>query len=252
MKIAVITGAAGGIGYATVEKFVGEGFAVAAMDLVPAEKAAEKMARFGGKVTYFVGDLSDSDSRRTFVEAVYEKYGHVDVLVNVAGVAPRQRNDILHMTEESYDWVMGINAKGTFFLTQLFANRMIEQPEKDGVRGYIVNISSMSAYTSSTNRGEYCISKAGVSMITTLFADRLAEYGIIVNEIRPGIIMTGMTETVKAKYDHLINDVGILPIKRWGQPEDIARAVYALASGAFGYTTGQSVDVDGGFHIQRL
>ena len=252
MKTAVITGAAGGIGFATVEKFVKEGYAVAAMDLMPAEKAQEKFAPLGSEIFYFVGDLSKTESRQAFVDAVYEKYGHVDVLVNVAGVAPRQRNDIRGMTEESYDWVMGINTKGTFFLTQLFANKMIEQELHDGIRGFIVNISSMSAYTSSTNRGEYCISKAGVSMITTLFADRLAEYGIIVNEIRPGIIMTGMTETVKAKYDNLINNVGILPIKRWGQPEDIAKAVYVLASGELGYTTGQSIDVDGGFHIARL
>ena len=252
MKTAVITGAAGGIGYATVEKFVSEGYNVIAMDLVPADKAAERMAKFGDKVTYFVGDLSKAESRAAVVELTYSKFDRVDVLVNVAGVAPRQRNDILGMTEESYDFVMGINTKGTFFLTQAFANKMIAQELVNGVRGYIVNISSMSAYTSSTNRGEYCISKAGVSMITTLFADRLAEYGITVNEIRPGIIMTGMTETVKAKYDNLINNVGILPIARWGQPEDIAKAVYVLANGELGYTTGQSIDVDGGFHIQRL
>ncbi|MGM9652847.1 MAG: 3-ketoacyl-ACP reductase [Eubacteriales bacterium] len=252
MKTAVITGAAGGIGFATVEKFVAEGYTVVAMDLLPAEKAAERLGKFGDKVIYYVGDLSNAESRQGLVDTAYAKLGHVDALVNVAGVAPRQRNDILGMTEESYDWVMGINTKGTFFLTQLFANKMIEQELHDGIRGFIVNISSMSAYTSSTNRGEYCISKAGVSMITTLFADRLAEYGILVNEIRPGIIMTGMTETVKAKYDNLINNVGILPIKRWGQPEDIANAVYVLCSGALGYTTGQSIDVDGGFHIARL
>ena len=252
MKTAVVTGAAGGIGYATVEKFIAEGYNVAAMDLLPAERAAEKMAKFGDKVMYFVGDLSKAESRQAFADAAIARFGRIDVLVNVAGVAPRQRNDILNMTEESYDFVMDINAKGTFFLTQLFANKMIAQEPVDGVRGYIVNISSMSAYTTSVNRGEYCISKAGVSMITKLFADRLAEYGITVNEIRPGIIMTGMTEVVKAKYDNLINNVGILPIARWGQPEDIAKAVYVLANGELGYTTGQSIDVDGGFHIQRL
>ena len=252
MKTAVITGAAGGIGYATVEKFVTEGYSVVAMDLMPAEKAAEKMAKFGDKVTYYVGDLSNGESRQGLVDTAYSVLGHVDALVNVAGVAPRQRNDILGTTEESYDWVMGINAKGTFFLTQLFANKMIEQQAQDGIRGYIVNIASMSSYTSSTNRGEYCISKAAVSMVTTLFADRLAEYGILVKEIRPGIIATGMTETVQAKYDNLIFNQGILPIKRWGQPEDIAKAVYVLCSGDLGYTTGQAIDVDGGFHIRRL
>ena len=151
------------------------------------------------------------------------------------------------MTEESYDFVMGINTKGTLFLTQLVANKMIEC----GAQGSIVNISSMSAYTSSVSRGEYCISKAGVSMITKLFADRLAEYGIMVNEIRPGIIATGMTAKVQEKYDRLIEG-GLLPIKRWGKPEDIAAAVWALTSGALPYVTGQSLDVDGGFHIQRL
>ena len=252
MKTAVITGAAGGIGYACVEKFAREGYEIVAMDLAAEETARAKFSPLGEKVHYFRGNLSEDDSRRQLVEFAYEKLGHVDALINVAGVAPRQRNDILSMTEESYDFVMDINAKGTFFLTQLFANKMIEQEAEDGIRGYIVNISSMSAYTSSTNRGEYCISKAGVSMITTLFADRLAEYGILVNEIRPGIIMTGMTETVKAKYDNLIFNEGILPIKRWGEAEDIARAVYVLCSGDLGYTTGQSIDVDGGFHIRRL
>ena len=155
------------------------------------------------------------------------------------------------MTEESYDFVTGINTKGTLFLTQAVANEMIKNEPENGVRGYICNISSMSAYTSSVNRGEYCISKAGVSMITKLFADRLAEYGIPVNEVRPGIIATDMTSGVKGKYDALI-DGGLLPIKRWGTPEDIADAVFALVSGALPYITGQSLDVDGGFHIRRM
>ena len=252
MKTAVITGAAGGIGYACVEKFAREGYEIVAMDRLGADAAKEKFSPMGESVLYYCGDLSDAESRQGLLECAYAHLGHVDALINVAGVAPRQRNDILSMTEESYDFVMDINAKGTFFLTQLFANKMIGQEAENGIRGYIVNISSMSAYTSSTSRGEYCISKAGVSMITTLFADRLAEYGILVNEIRPGIIMTGMTETVKAKYDNLIFNEGILPIKRWGEPEDIARAVYVLCSGDLGYTTGQSIDVDGGFHIRRL
>lgn len=153
------------------------------------------------------------------------------------------------MTEESYDFVMNINTKGTLFLTQAVANIMKNNEGEN--KGYIVNISSMSAYTSSVNRGEYCISKAGVSMVTALFADRLAEYGIPVNEIRPGIIATGMTDKVKTKYDALI-DGGLLPIKRWGQPEDVANAVWTLCNGSLPYITGQSLDVDGGFHIRRL
>ena len=169
------------------------------------------------------------------------------MLVNVAGIAPRVRRDLLEMTEESYDEVMNINTKGTLFLTQAVANRMI----REDIRGSICNISSLSAYTSSTSRGEYCISKAGVSMITQLFADRLAEFGIPVNEVRPGIIATGMTEKVQEKYDKLIGE-GLLPIARWGQPEDVADAVWALCSGRLPYVTGQSIDVDGGFHIRRL
>ena len=155
------------------------------------------------------------------------------------------------MTEESYDTVMEINTKGTLFLTQAAAREMISNPLENGIRGYICNISSLSAYTSSTSRGEYCISKAGVSMITKLFADRLAEFGIPVNEVRPGIISTDMTEKVKDKYDALI-DGGLLPIKRWGTPSDIASAIFALCSGALPYVTGQSLDVDGGFHLRRL
>ena len=153
------------------------------------------------------------------------------------------------MTEESYDYVTDINTRGTLFLTQRAANEMIKNEGSE--KGCIVNISSLSAYATSTNRGEYCISKAGVSMITKLFADRLAEYGIMVNEIRPGIIATDMTSKVQEKYDRLI-DGGLLPVRRWGRPEDIASAVYTLVSGALPYVTGQSIDVDGGFHIQRL
>ncbi len=241
MKVALVTGVAGGIGFATAKKLLENGIAVMGMDVLP-----EMKEKLEGEFTYFKGDLSSAKDREDYVNLALQKYGKIDILVNVAGVAPRVRNDILEMTEESYDFVMNINTKGTLFLTQAVANVMKEQ-----MSGSIVNISSMSAYTSSTSRGEYCISKAGVTMITTLFADRMAEYGVTVNEIRPGIIATGMTDKVKAKYDALI-DGGLLPIKRWGQPEDIADAVWALVSGALPYVTGQSIDVDGGFHIRRL
>ncbi len=243
-KIALVTGVAGGIGFATAKKLLDNGMAVVGMDILP-----QMPREIAGEFTYVSGDLSQAESRRELVETATEKYGRIDILVNVAGVAPKVRADLLTMTEESYDFVMNINTKGTLFLTQAVANEMIKN---DGdAKGYIVNISSMSAYTSSTNRGEYCISKAGVSMITALFADRLAEYGIMVNEIRPGIIATGMTATVKEKYDRLI-DGGILPVKRWGQPEDIADNVFALCNGSMPYVTGMSLDVDGGFHLQRL
>jgi len=243
-KIALVTGVAGGIGFATAEILLKNGVAVVGMDVIP-----EMTRKLDGEFTYVKGDLSKKDDRENFVNIAVEKYGKIDILVNVAGVAPRVRADLLTMTEESYDFVMDINIKGTLFLTQAVANIMIKNESES--KGSIVSISSMSAYTSSVNRGEYCISKAGVSMMTKLFADRLAEYGIQVNEVRPGIIATGMTSTVKEKYDNLING-GLLPIKRWGTPEDVASAVYALCSGALPYVTGQSIDVDGGFHIQRL
>ncbi|MBR4768580.1 MAG: 3-ketoacyl-ACP reductase [Lachnospiraceae bacterium] len=241
MKTAMVTGVAGGIGKATVKKFLENGIAVVGMDVAEGPKDMPE-----GDFIFVRGDLSCREDRQHFLDETIRKYGRVDILVNVAGVAPKVRNDILEMTEESYDFVMSVNTKGTLFLTQIVANVMKEQKS-----GCIVNISSMSGYTSSTSRGEYCISKAGVTMITTLFADRLAEYGIPVNEIRPGIIATGMTEKVKDKYDALI-DGGLLPIRRWGRPEDIADAVFALSNGSLPYVTGQSIDVDGGFHIRRL
>lgn len=243
-KVALVTGVAGGIGSAVAKKLLDCGMSVVGMDVLP------KMPNTpDGDFTYFCGDLSKSESRNAYIKTAIDKFGRIDILVNVAGVAPKVRKDILEMTEESYDFVMNINTKGTMFLTQAAANVMIKNDGEN--KGCIVNISSMSAYTSSVSRGEYCISKAGVSMITALFADRLAEYGIPVNEIRPGIIATGMTETVKAKYNALI-DGGLLPIKRWGHPEDISEAVYSLVNGSLPYVTGQSIDVDGGFHIRRL
>ena len=241
MKIALVTGVAGGIGFATAKTLLENGIAVVGMDVLPQMPNEPE-----GEFTYFQGDLSNKESRDSFVKTALDKYGKIDILVNVAGVAPKVRNDILEMTEESYDFVMNINTKGTLFLTQLVANVMKEQKS-----GSIVNISSMSAYTSSTSRGEYCISKAGLSMVTALFADRLAEYGIAVNEVRPGIIATDMTSKIKGKYDTLIEN-GLIPIKRWGTPEDVAKAVLALCDGTFGYTTGASLIVDGGMHIRSL
>lgn len=250
MKVAIITGAVGGIGYATVEKFNKEGYAIVAMDIVNEEIGNEKLKGVSDFI-YVSGNLASSEDRAKLVSSAIEKYGRIDVLVNVAGVAPKVRNDILEMTEESYDFVMDINTKGTLFLTQMVANQMIKQEKVNGIKGYIANVSSCSAYTSSTSRGEYCISKAGATMITKLFADRLASEGITVNEICPGIIATGMTEKVKEKYDNLIAG-GLVPLGRWGLPEDCANAIYTLCSGMLGYTTGQSIIVDGGMHIQRL
>ena len=250
MKTVLITGCRSGIGRAAAEKFLENGYYVVGM----ARRALDLPLRGAndGNFKYICGDVSSQSDRAKFVSEAVSARGRIDVLVNVAGVAPKVRSDLLEMTEESYDYVMDINAKGTMFLCQLAANEMKKnEPDENGIRGYICNTSSLSAYAVSVNRGEYCISKAGVSMITQLYAERLAEYGIPVNEVRPGIIATEMTAGVKEKYDGLI-DGGLLPIKRWGQPEDLAAAIFALCSGALPYVTGQSLDVDGGFHIRKL
>lgn len=243
MTVAIVTGVLGGIGKETALALCKKGYTVVGMDVVDTPTLTD----FDGyEFVYVKGDLSSSEDRDALVSAAKEK-GKVSVLVNVAGVAPKVRRDILEMTEESYDFVMGINTKGTLFLTQAVAREMLA----NGKGGSIVNISSCSAYTSSVSRGEYCISKAGVSMVTKLFADRLAAEGITVNEICPGIIRTGMTAAVKEKYDRLIEG-GLVPLGRWGEPEDIAKAVVALSDGTFGYTTGQSFILDGGMHIRKL
>ena len=251
-RIAIVTGAAGGIGFATAARLIKSGCRVLAVDVLLEQAVADKMNLLGSDAVYLSADLSRAEDRQRVVRTAVETFGALHILVNVAGVAPKVRSDLLDMTEESYDRVMDINTKGTLFLTLLAARQILSQgKDEKGLRGFIVNISSMSAYTSSVSRGEYCISKAGVSMVTKLFADRLAAEGILVNEIRPGIIETGMTATVKEKYDNLIAG-GLLPVPRWGKPEDVADAVAVLCDGSLGYTTGQSIDVDGGFHIQRL
>ena len=243
MTVAIVTGVLGGIGKESALRLCGNGYAVVGMDIMDAADLSD-FEKY--EFTYVQGDLSDPASRKNLLNTAMQK-GELSALINVAGVAPKVRRDILEMTEESYDFVMGINTKGTLFLTQAVANEMVRQ----GEGGLIVNISSCSAYTSSTSRGEYCISKADVSMITKLFADRLASEGITVNEICPGIIATGMTAPVKEKYDRLIES-GLVPLGRWGQPDDIAKAVVALCDGTFGYTTGQSFILDGGMHIRKL
>ena len=243
MRVAIVTGVAGGIGAASAVLLAKNGYKVVGMG----RKTDPDLSAFEGlDVTYVSGDVSSSEDRARLVETALS-LGPITALVNVAGVAPRVRRDLLEMTEESYDYVMGINTKGTLFLTQAVANRMVAE----GKGGAIVNISSCSAYTSSTSRGEYCISKAGLSMVTKLFADRLAGDGITVNEICPGIISTDMTAGVKEKYDRLIAE-GLVPLGRWGTPEDIAGAVLALCNGTLGYMTGESLIIDGGMHIRRL
>lgn len=249
MKIAIVTGGRRGIGRGIAEALIGKGYRVIATGVSP--EAGEDFKKLGENAVYFRADSASAEDRKTLFAEVEKTYGRLDLLVNNAGVAPAVRADLLEMSEESFDRVMGTNLRGTFFMTQEAARFMIRTLDRYETPPMIVNIGSMSAYTSSVNRGEYCMSKAGVSMATALYADRLAPYGINVYEIRPGIIRTDMTEKVSEKYDRLIAG-GITPIRRWGTPEDIGKAVAAIADGAFPFSTGEVINVDGGFHLQRL
>lgn len=253
-KSAIITGSSRGIGLATAKQLASDGsniVMVATGDRERNEKAVKEVEALGAEVLYIKADVSSAADRERIVEEAVKKFGRIDILVNNAGVAPLVRADLLEMTEESYDRVMTINTKSNMFMTQAVAKVMVKQEKVNGRRGCIVNISSCSAEVSSTSRGEYCVSKAGISMLTTLYADRLAGEGILVNEVRPGVILTDMTSAVEEKYDKLIK-AGLFPIARWGRAEDVANAVSALVSDKFLYTTGNHIDVDGGFHIKRL
>ena len=204
----------------------------------------------------FQADISKRADRAKLIEFTKSKFGRLDLLVNNAGVAPEARADILEAGEESFDRLIAINVKGPYFLTQLAAKWMIEQCESAGksateYRPKIVTISSVSAYAASTNRGDYCVAKAALSMLTPLYAARLAEHGINVYEIRPGIIATDMTGPVKEKYDQLIGE-GLTPIKRWGTPEDVGKTIAAIAQNLLPFSTGEVINVDGGFHLRRL
>lgn len=244
MNYAIVTGVLGGIGRATAELLLSRGWGVFGMDL----PGNPDLSGFSEHFTYVSGDLSAPADRERLVSLPPQ----LDALVNVAGIAPRVRADLLEMTEESYDRVLGVNTKGSMFFTQLIAKHMIGLSMEGRVkRGTIVNVSSCSADVVSLNRGEYCVSKAGVSMLTKLYAARLAPEGILVHEVRPGVIATDMTTTVQEKYDRLIAQ-GAFPIARWGTAEDVANAVSLLCSDQLAYTTGNYLDVDGGFHIRVL
>ena len=253
-KTALITGGSRGIGFGAAKKLGEDGFNVCIMDINSRESCADDLKSLSEAsipFLYFRGDITSSVDREGFITESVKKFRGIHVLVNNAGVAPAIRSDLLDMNEESFDRVVGINTKGTMFMSQAAANQMLRQEITGKKRGTIINISSCSASVSSTNRGEYCVSKAGISMLTQLYADRLANDGIYVFEIRPGIIVTDMTSKVRDKYDKMIDD-GIFPIARWGTTEDVANAVSVFASDAFLYTTGNHIDVDGGFHIKRL
>ncbi len=253
-KTAIVTGGSRGIGFAIARRLGLDGFAVVIFATTPEEKNRENLKLLeadGTEYHYVQGNIGSTEDRRRLVDEAVSRFGGVHVLVNNAGVAPKVRGDLLEMTEESFDYVVGINTKGTMFLTQAVANQMLKQPKVGKKRGTIVNVSSCSAEVSSVNRGEYCVSKAGVSMLTTLYADRLAREDILVHEVRPGVISTDMTAGVHEKYESLIEQ-GVFPIARWGTPEDVAAAVSAFCGDAFLYTTGNYIDIDGGFHIKRL
>lgn len=253
--VAIVTGGSRGIGRAIVRELAVAGHHVvvnystrkdAADDLVSEIVAA------GGAAISVAADVASTTDRRILVERTLADFGRLDVLVNNAGITSPARKDLLEATEEGWEQVFSTNLKGPFFLSQLAANQMIRQME-DGrtAGGTIINISSISAYAVSYQRADYCMTKAALSTMTQLFADRLAEYKIGVFEICPGVIATDMTGPVKEKYDRLIAE-GLTPIRRWGQPEDVARAVAAIVRGYFPFSTGERINVDGGFHIRRL
>lgn len=271
-KVALVTGGNRGIGLGITQGLLAEGYAVAILATRP--EPAELIAELNqaGEVIYVQGTVDNLDDHARYVDAALERWGRIDLLVNNAGVAPSVRADLLEAEPESFDRVLGINLRGPYFLTQRVANVMVVQetsgpatpqgspeagePATPGeaapsIRGTIVNVSSTSAVTVSTNRGEYCISKAGVAMATQLWAARLAPEGILVYEVRPGVIATDMTAGVKDKYDEQFAG-GLAPMSRWGTPADVAGAVVQLSAGRMPYSTGEIINVDGGMHIPRL
>ncbi len=253
--LALITGGSRGIGYGVATALARAGFDLAINGLRPEDSvraALDGLRQLGAQVIYCQGDIGKPADHRKILQTIAEKAGRLHLLVNNAGVAPRERRDILETTEESWDFVVGTNLKGAFFLTQASANWMLHQKAAGDPGPFaIINISSISATVASLNRGEYCVSKAGLSMVTQLFAARLGAHGISVYEVRPGIIKTDMTAGVTEKYDRLIAD-GLCVQPRWGLPEDVGKAVAALARGDFPYSTGQVIMVDGGLTLARL
>lgn len=256
MKTALVTGGSRGIGLGCALELAKQGFAIAINGMRDESQVAEVMGQIAGagapEVIYCQGDVGSSEGRSAILAKLRESFGCLHVLVNNAGVAPLERKDVLETTEESYRRVMGINCEGPYFLTQTVANWLIEQKQADAAfAGTIINVNSVSATVVSVNRGEYCVSKAGLAMITQLFAARLGEFDLPVYEVRPGVTKTDMTTGVTEKYDRLLAE-GLCVTPRWGYPEDVGLAVAALASGSFPYSTGQVIMVDGGLSIPRL
>jgi 3-oxoacyl-[acyl-carrier protein] reductase len=254
-KTALITGGSRGIGFGIARALAADGWRLAINGLRPeadVQTALESLRQYSPQVAYCRGDVASADDRAACLDAVDQQFGRLDLLVNNAGITSPGRDDILEATEASFDKVMGVNLKGPYFLTQAAARWMIVQHQADPTfDGCIVNISSVSAELVSTNRGDYCLTRAAMSMATKLWAVRLAEFGVRVYEVRPGVIATDMTAGAKEKYDRLFAE-GLALERRWGQPEDVGRAVAALARGEFPYATGQVVNIDGGMLIGRL
>lgn len=248
---AIVTGGSRGIGRAICEKLATEGYGIVLNYLANAELAEETASAINathGKAVAVQADIGDPDAPAVLVKAAIDNFGPPTLLVNNAGITSQGRLDILEASHESWDRVFATNLKGAFFCAQAVANSMIEH----GINtGYIINVNSISSYAVSTNRADYCIAKAGMNMMTKLYATRLADQGIRVYEVCPGIVDSDMTAPVKEKYDDLIED-GLTPIRRWGTGEDVAKAVSMLASGALPFTTGDRINIDGGFHIRRL
>jgi 3-oxoacyl-[acyl-carrier protein] reductase len=256
--LALITGASRGIGRGIALELARAGGHDLLINYAGNEAAAleckslcEKILGGAHRAMIVQADVSLAADRERMIEFARREFGRLDLLVNNAGVAPNVRADLLEAGEESFDRVIGINLKGPYFLTQKAAKMMIDSAPIDGTPRAVVNVTSISAFTVSTNRGDYCVAKAGLAMMTKLYAVRLAELGIGVFEIQPGVIATDMTEAVKEKYDRLFTE-GLAPINRWGTPSDVGKAVVAVATGLFPYSTGQVFNVDGGFHIHTI
>jgi NAD(P)-dependent dehydrogenase (short-subunit alcohol dehydrogenase family) len=253
-KVALVTGGTRGIGLGVARALAAEGFDLALGGVREEERVTgvlEELRAKGGEVRYFRADIASREAREQLVSGVRSAFARLHLLVNNAGVAPAVRADLLESGEESFDRLLGINLKGPYFLTQAVARWMLEQKQQAGYAGAIVFVTSISAAAASPNRGEYCVSKAGLAMAAQLFAVRLAASGIPVYEVRPGIIHTDMTAAVAEKYDRLIGE-GLVPQGRWGEPEDVGRAVAALARGDLAYSTGAVIPVDGGATLPRL
>jgi NAD(P)-dependent dehydrogenase (short-subunit alcohol dehydrogenase family) len=253
--VALVTGSSRGIGRGIAVDLAGHGHAVVInyfRSPAAAEAVVAEIQATGGTAIAVGGDVGSDAGRAALIDQTLENFGRLDVLVNNAGITSQGRKDLLEATEDSWDVVFATNLKGPFFLAQRAANEMIAAIRRGQLdRGLIVNVSSISAYAATTNRADYCMAKAAMQMMTWLLATRLAEYAIRVFEICPGVIESDMTAPVREKYDRLIAD-GLSPIRRWGTPADVARAVTALTTDAFPFSTGDRINVDGGFHIRRL